>query len=294
METKILDCFQSKRGDVFSLKNCVAMCLAVFSAIAMAESSQASNEIYPVIDADGKWVFPFSQSQSPQVTCAALQVCDLQLEAGEVITKLDIEDPMHWSVDTTFSGDVERRIQHLIVMPIEIGLATSLFVKTNRRAYKIGLTSRKTESMSHVVFDYADANKEKEASKAMDIVITPGVAPEKTIASTEHLLSAKPSKKEQAPIEPTPIKDIPKWTLTSGHAIGQELKKWGSQSGWNVIWNLPRDVIVPSNTEFVGEFKAAATNVIETLAANGVLIHAKFYDGNKTMVINGPGVVPQN
>lgn len=96
------------------------------------------------------------------------------------------------------------------------------------------------------------------------------------------------------PIQTPIVNPVPRWTLTAGHAIGQELKNWGSQSGWNVIWNLPRDVIVPSTTEFVGEFKAAATNVIETLAANGVLIHAKFYDGNKTMVINGPGVVPQN
>lgn len=294
MKTKILDCFQSKRGDVFSLKNCVAMCLAVFSAMAMAESSQANNEIHPVIDTDGKWVFPFSRSHLSQVTCAVLQVCDLQLEAGEVITKLDIEDPMHWSVDTTFSGDVERRTQHLIVMPIEIGLVTSLFVKTNRRAYKIALTSRKTESMSHVVFDYADANNEKEASKAIDIVITPGVVPEQAMASTEHSSPANAPEKTQAFVEPIPIKEEPKWTLVSGHTISQELKNWGSQSGWNVIWNLPRDIIVPSTTEFIGEFPTVAADVIKTLAANGALINAKFYEGNKTMVVNGPGVVPQN
>lgn len=90
------------------------------------------------------------------------------------------------------------------------------------------------------------------------------------------------------------IKPLPRWTLTAGHAIGQELKTWGAKSGWNVIWNLPRDLIVPSTTEFVGEFTTAAAEVIKTLAANGALIHAKFYEGNKTMVINGPGVVPQN
>ena len=86
----------------------------------------------------------------------------------------------------------------------------------------------------------------------------------------------------------------PHWILKAGNSIGQELKNWGTQSGWNVIWNLPRDVIVPSTTEFVGEFKTAATNVIETLATNGVLINAKFYEGNKTLVINGPGVIQQD
>ena len=94
--------------------------------------------------------------------------------------------------------------------------------------------------------------------------------------------------------QPAIIKPLPRWTLTAGHAIGQELKSWGVQSGWNVIWNLPRDLIVPSTTEFIGEFQTVAAEVIKTLAANGALINAKFYEGNKTMVVNGPGVVPQN
>lgn len=97
-----------------------------------------------------------------------------------------------------------------------------------------------------------------------------------------------------AAVSPPIIKPLPRWTLTAGHVIGQELKNWGVQSGWNVIWNLPRDLIVPSTTEFIGEFPTAAAEVIKTLAANGALITAKFYEGNKTMVVNGPGVVPQN
>ncbi len=83
------------------------------------------------------------------------------------------------------------------------------------------------------------------------------------------------------------------WTLTAGRTIGQELQAWGMKAGWKVIWTMPRDWTVPANTGFSGQFETAAADVINTLAANGALIRAQFYDGNKTMVVTGPGVTAQ-
>jgi hypothetical protein len=83
------------------------------------------------------------------------------------------------------------------------------------------------------------------------------------------------------------------WTLAAGHTIGQELKVWGEKANWKVIWNLPKDWLVPTSTSFSGDFQTAAGDVIKTLAANGALVHAQFYEGNKTMLISGPGVAAQ-
>ena len=85
----------------------------------------------------------------------------------------------------------------------------------------------------------------------------------------------------------------PAWTLTAGKTIGQELQAWGVKAGWKVIWNLPKDWTIPATTSFSGDFPAAAGDVITTLAANGALIRAQFFEGNKTLVVIGPGITTQ-
>ena len=83
------------------------------------------------------------------------------------------------------------------------------------------------------------------------------------------------------------------WTLAAGSTVGRGLQLWGEKAGWQVVWSLTKDWAVPAATSFTGDFQAAAGDVIKTLAANGALIHAQFYEGNRTMVISGPGVAAQ-
>lgn len=80
---------------------------------------------------------------------------------------------------------------------------------------------------------------------------------------------------------------VPKWTLEAGETVGHELQKWGEKANWKVVWNLQKDWTVPAATVFEGEFSTVAAEVIQTLAANGALIHAQFYEGNNTMVVTG-------
>lgn len=85
----------------------------------------------------------------------------------------------------------------------------------------------------------------------------------------------------------------PVWSLTAGHMIRTELQAWGTRAGWKVIWNMRKDWTVPASTTYQGDFKKASTNVIKTLAANGALIHAQFFDGNRTLLVTGPGSASQ-
>ena len=84
-----------------------------------------------------------------------------------------------------------------------------------------------------------------------------------------------------------------RWELKAGETIGQNLKTWAGRAHWTVIWQLPHDWIVPAGKSFPGNFPDAAASVIENLAANGGLINAQIFDGNKTIVISGPGVAAQ-
>jgi hypothetical protein len=77
------------------------------------------------------------------------------------------------------------------------------------------------------------------------------------------------------------------WVLTSGDTIQKDLSAWAAKAGWNIVWNVSKDWVVPSNSVFSGEFQNAAEQVIKTLASNGALVHAQLYLANKTMVVTG-------
>lgn len=110
-----------------------------------------------------------------------------------------------------------------------------------------------------------------------------------TEKKAEQLAEEKAEEKASAPAP----KPLPSWTLTAGRTIGQELQAWGAKAGWKVIWSMQKDWAVPASTVFTGDFKSAASDVIKNLASNGALVRAQFYDGNKTLVVVGPGVTPQ-
>lgn len=88
-----------------------------------------------------------------------------------------------------------------------------------------------------------------------------------------------------------PIQQL--WTLKAGETIGHSLRTWAEKAQWNVVWTLPRDWVVPGTASFTGSFPDAAENVIKTLSANGALVRAQIYEGNRTIVVTGPGTTQQ-
>jgi len=84
-----------------------------------------------------------------------------------------------------------------------------------------------------------------------------------------------------------------RWSLTAGTTVGQNLKTWAGRANWTIVWQLPKDWVVPAAATFTGSFPDAATSVIETLAGNGALVRAQIFEGNRTMVVSGPGIVQQ-
>lgn len=93
-------------------------------------------------------------------------------------------------------------------------------------------------------------------------------------------LNALSDPQHQAPPEPS-------WTLTAGSLVGKQIIGWGNNSGWHVMWDYKQDWVVPTSVQFYGDFKAAATQALEDLAAQGAPIHGVFYQGNHTLVITG-------
>lgn len=120
---------------------------------------------------DGKIIFLYGEVQ-PSVVCSPLQVCDIELQPGEVVRDVLVGDTVRWKVEPATSGAAGGQAIHLIVKPSEPGLVTSMVVTTSRRTYHIQLKSHPTQYMARVGFEYpedvsaklADINARLEAS----------------------------------------------------------------------------------------------------------------------------------
>jgi len=104
---------------------------------------------------DGKVVFLFGETQ-PSVVCSPLQVCDIELQTGEIVRDVLVGDTVRWKIDPATSGDAGQQAIHLIVKPVEPGLVTSMVVTTSRRTYHIQLKSHPTQYMARVGFEYTE------------------------------------------------------------------------------------------------------------------------------------------
>ena len=119
----------------------------------------------PTPGADGSVSFLFGASQ-PSIVCAVMQVCDIELQAGEQVNSVHLGDAARWTIEPAITGHSDGEVQHLIVKPMDVGLSTSLIVTTNRRTYHLRLHSAHYDYMPRVTFVYMDeALKKLEAIK---------------------------------------------------------------------------------------------------------------------------------
>lgn len=126
------------------------------AAVAIAQKWQAASAtgMKPISGPEGSVRFVYG-AQQINVVCAVLQVCDIELQPGEQVNNLNVGDP-RFTVEPAISGVGAAEVQHLIVKPLDVGLATSLIVTTNRRTYHIRLRSHRTEFMPRVGFTYME------------------------------------------------------------------------------------------------------------------------------------------
>ncbi len=103
----------------------------------------------------GDVIFIYGQQQANIVT-SVLSVSDLELEPGEMINSVNIGDTSRWSIEPAVTGEGESQTQHLLIKPLDVDLKTNLMIATNRRAYRIDLTSTESKYYPHVSFSYPE------------------------------------------------------------------------------------------------------------------------------------------
>ena len=91
----------------------------------------------------------------PDVVCAPLHVCVIELEPGERVVPggVHLGDTVRWRVlPAVGAGDRT----HLVVKAVDVGLETTLAVVTDRRSYHVRLLSRLEDYMPIVRWSYPE------------------------------------------------------------------------------------------------------------------------------------------
>ena len=104
---------------------------------------------------NGSVVMRFNASL-PTIMGAVLELTDIEFQAGEVITSVNVGDTLRWVISSASSREGELKRPHLIIKPMDEGLKTSLVVTTNKRSYHMTLQSSFDLYMHHVTFSYPE------------------------------------------------------------------------------------------------------------------------------------------
>ncbi len=115
----------------------------------------------PVQAADGRVLYTYGQGV-PVIVCAILQVCELDLQAGET----PVHDALDWGdhrfeVASRTSGSGSNEFTYLVFKPQQAGLDTTLTVGTNKRPYYVRLVSTSHDHMARVAFRYPQEEEDK-------------------------------------------------------------------------------------------------------------------------------------
>ncbi|MEX8140009.1 P-type conjugative transfer protein TrbG [Acinetobacter baumannii] len=92
----------------------------------------------------------------PTLVCTPLQVCSIELQAGEVVNDVHAGDNVRWKIEPAIKGTGADATTILIVKPTDAGLVTNLLVTTDRRTYTIKLASTQKSWIPVLSFDYPD------------------------------------------------------------------------------------------------------------------------------------------
>lgn len=105
--------------------------------------------------------YPFAKGALYQLYAAPGHVTDISLEPGESLKSVSAGDTVRWVIGDSLSGSGATAQVHILVKPIEAGLATNLVIITDRRSYHLELKSLAQTYMAALGWSYPHSEIQK-------------------------------------------------------------------------------------------------------------------------------------
>ncbi len=114
-----------------------------------------------------------------------------------------------------------------------------------------------------------------------------GFAAEKTCNATngsDKEVSVNEYVDEEAPAA---IQDqVRSWVVTNGQTLRQVLQSWCDKEGWDLVWTTAREYPIEASAVFKGRFVDVASALVRNFERATPIPYAKFYKGNRVLVIS--------
>jgi len=98
--------------------------------------------------------YPYAEGMLYRLYAAPERITDIALQPGEAVNAIAAGDTVRWTVGDTTSGAGETRRTHILVKPYGAGLKTNLVITTDRRVYRLQLTSTEATAMAAIAWTY--------------------------------------------------------------------------------------------------------------------------------------------
>ena len=141
---------------------------------------------------------------------------------------------------------------------------------------------------SYAVFaERAGFATEKTCNKkpvAEDTEIEVAISNDNNGGGAENVNSGNEYNDEEAPVV---VRDqVRSWVVANGQTLRQVLQSWCDKEGWDLVWTTSREYPIEASAVFKGRFVDVASALIRNFERATPIPYAKFYKGNRVIVVS--------
>ncbi len=105
-----------------------------------------------------------------------------------------------------------------------------------------------------------------------------------TVTETETEIAVDESADAEAP---QGLQDqVRSWVVASGQTLREILQNWCDKEGWDLVWATSREYPIEASAVFKGRFVDVASALVRNFGRATPIPYAKFYKGNRVLVIS--------
>ena len=91
----------------------------------------------------------------------------------------------------------------------------------------------------------------------------------------------------EAPVNITD--QVRSWVVANGQTLREVLQSWCDKEGWDLVWTTAREYPIEASAVFKGRFVDVASALVRNFGRATPIPYAKFYKGNRVLVISTDG-----
>ncbi|MGY8527628.1 toxin co-regulated pilus biosynthesis Q family protein [Paracidovorax citrulli] len=85
---------------------------------------------------------------------------------------------------------------------------------------------------------------------------------------------------------PAPPVAVPLWSINQNDKnVREALHRWARNSGWQLAWDISKDIEITGEAEYRGSFEEALTQLLQDLQGAEVALSACVYDNNMARIV---------